>query len=145
MATIKCVCISAERKTSAASAGQCRATLRGLVGDVHYGKGTRQVSMLPWERVSEYFSEKGEPVCYGRFGENLVVDGLDWESLREGDLLCSGEVLLEVVRLGAGGPKSDAYQGEKVCAPMEKWFVFCRILREGLLQENMGLYKEEKG
>lgn len=145
MAVIKCVCISTERKASARSVGQCSATLQGLAGDVHYKKGEKHVSMLPFDRVEAYFAERKEPILYGRFGENLVVEGLDWSRLYVGERFLAGDVVLEIVRLGAGGPASDAYKGEKVCAPMEELFVFCKILREGILKENMGLSKEERG
>lgn len=142
MAQIKCVCISTKRKTSAQNIHQCQAALDGLSGDVHQGMGERQVSMLPMDAVEAYSAEKGTPIQYGRFGENLVVEGLDWDSIQKDDLLRIGHVLLKVVRLGAGGPKSEAYKGEKVCAPMEKQFIFCKILQEGLLQEGMDIVKE---
>lgn len=145
MAQIKCVCISTERKTSAEDIHQCQAALDGLAGDIHKGHGPRHVSMLPMDAVQTYFTEKGTPIQYGRFGENLVVEGLDWEHLQEGDRLRAGNVQLEIIRLGAGGPKSDAYKGKKVCAPMERYFIFCKILQEGTLQEGMDITKEENG
>lgn len=144
MARIQCICISTERKTSAKNIRQCRACIDGLDGDIHQGKGLRQISLLPMDQVSAYFAEKGASIQYGRFGENLVIDGLDWETLQEGDLLRAGCVLLEIIRIGAGGPKSDAYKGEKVCAPMEKLFIFCKILQEGMLQEGMEITKEDR-
>lgn len=144
MAQIKCVCISTKRKTRAENIHQCQATLEGLEGDIHKGHSHRHVSMLPMDVVQAYFAEGGSPIQYGRFGENLVVEGLGWEHLQEGDLLRAGTVQLEIVRLGAGGPKSDAYKGEKVCAPMEKYFIFCMILQEGTLREGMDIAKEEK-
>lgn len=143
MAQIKCVCISTRRKSSAENVHQCRATLQGLEGDVHFGMGEKQVSLLPMEQVDRYFADRGEDILYGRFGENLVVEGLEWKELRIGDRLRAGETLLEVVRIGAGGPASDAYQGEKVCSPMEEFFVFCRILKEGMLREE-AVIREEK-
>lgn len=144
MAQIKCVCISTERKTSANNIHECQAALDGLAGDIHQGQGPRQVSMLPLDAVETFFSENNESIRYGRFGENLVIDGLDWPSLRVGDLLRADTVLLKIVRLGAGGPKSDAYKGKKVCAPMEKKFIFCQILQEGTLREGMAIAKEEQ-
>ena len=56
MAKILCVCISKERKTCSQNIHECEADLQGLVGDVHYGMGRRnQVSLLPYEKVKEYF------------------------------------------------------------------------------------------
>lgn len=144
MARIKCVCISTRRKTSAENVRQCRATCEGLAGDIHFGMGKKHVSMLPMEQVGRYFASRGEEIHYGRFGENLVVEGLEWDNLQEGDRLRADSVLMEIVRIGAGGPASDAYRGEKVCTPMEAFFVFCEILEEGMLQEGAAMYKEEK-
>ena len=122
MAKILCVCISKERKTSSQNIHECEADLQGLVGDVHYGMGGRkQVSLLPYEKVKEYF--------------DLLVEGINWETIKEGNRFHCKDVLLEVVRIGAGGPASDAYKGEKVCSPMEPWFVFCQILKKGILKE----------
>ena len=136
MAKILCVCISKERKTSSQNIHECEATLQGLVGDVHYGMGgRRQVTLLPYEIVKPYFDEAGESVRYGRFGENLLVEGLDWNAIVEGSRFRCGDVLLGAVKIGAGGPASDAYKGEKVCSPMEPWFVFCQIIEAGKLRE----------
>lgn len=144
MAQIKCVCIDTKPKTSAENVRRCPAGKSGLAGDIHLGHQTRQVSLLPMEQVRDYFSKRGEPIRYGQFGENLVIEGFDWDGLKKGDLLRAGTVLLEITRIGAGGQKTEAYKGEKICAPMEKLYIFCRILEEGLLEENMEITKETK-
>ena len=145
MAKILCVCISKERKTSSQNIHECEATLQGLVGDVHYGMGgRRQVTLLPYEKVKAYFDETGQPVSYGRFGENLLTEGLDWNVIEEGSRFRCGDVLLEVVRIGAGGPASDAYKGEKVCSPMEPWFIFCQIIEPGILKEGAEIVPIDK-
>ena len=133
---IRGVCIDRQRKARAERVHVCTAVVQGLEGDVHCGRGERQVSLLPAEQTAAWFRGRQEEIRFGWFGENLTVEGLDWGSMREGRRLRSGDVLLEIVKVGAGGPASDAYQGEKVCAPMEKWFVFCRILTPGILRED---------
>ena len=93
MAKILCVCISKERKTCSQNIHECEADLQGLVGDVHYGMGGRkQVSLLPYEKVKEYFEHSGEDFRYGRFGENLLVEGIDWNSIAEGNRFRCGDV-----------------------------------------------------
>lgn len=141
MGTLKCVCVSKERKTSARSVRQCRADKDGLVGDIHYGFDKKQVSLLPYDRVKAYFDETGSEICYGRFGENLVAEGIEWAGIHLGDRFCCGDVVLEVVKTGAGGPASDAYKGKKVCSPMEPDFVFCRVLQGGILAEGQKIKK----
>ena len=86
MAKILCVCISKERKTCSQNIHECEADLQGLVGDVHYGMGGRkQVSLLPYEKVKEYFEQSEEEFRCGRFGENLLVEGINWNSIAEGN------------------------------------------------------------
>ena len=95
MAKILCVCISKERKTCSQNIHECEADLQGLVGDVHYGMGGRkQVSLLPYEKVKEYFEQSEEEFRCGRFGENLLVEGINWNSIAEGNRFRCGDVLL---------------------------------------------------
>lgn len=144
MGIIKCVCVSTRRKSAAQNIHTCQVKEQGLVGDIHYGMGRKpSVSMLPYEEVRDFFEQQGQEILYGRFGENLVVEGLEWEGLAIGDLLYSSDVVLEVVRIGAGGPASEVYKGEKVCAPMEPHFVFCRVRQEGILAEDSEIRKQE--
>ncbi|MDO5538599.1 MAG: MOSC domain-containing protein [Eubacteriales bacterium] len=144
MGVLKCVCISKERKASAYNVHNCGATKKGLEGDIHYGVSNKQISLLPCDKVREYFEEKGEDILYGRFGENLVVEGIGWKDICIGKRFISGNVILEVVKIGAGGPASDAYKGEKVCSPMEPYFVFCKVIRSGILAENDEIYEMDE-
>ena len=70
------------------------------------------------------------------------MEGIDWGGIAMGNRFRCGDVLLEVVRIGAGGPASDAYKGEKVCVPMEPWFVFCQIIETGRLKEGETIFEE---
>ena len=94
------------------------------------------------ESLCPEYSNHEEEFRYGRFGENLLVEGIDWNSIAEGNRFRCGDVLLEAVRIGAGGPASDAYKGEKVCTPMEPWFVFCQILEAGVLREGESILQQ---
>ena len=51
----------------------------GIEGDAHAGKWHRQVSMLSFEQF-EAFRKKGAPIEYGAFGENLLVEGFDFNA-----------------------------------------------------------------
>lgn len=71
----------------------------GGQGDAHAGKWHRQVSLLAAEKIEE-FKTKGAKVQYGAFGENLVVEGIDFANLPVGTLLRCNEVLLEITQIG---------------------------------------------
>lgn len=71
----------------------------GIEGDAHAGKWHRQVSLLSYDKI-QAFRQKGAQVDHGAFGENLVVEGIDFSSLPEGTRLwCSG-VVLEITQIG---------------------------------------------
>lgn len=50
------------------------------------GKWHRQVSLLSYDRIQE-FRARGAKVEDGAFGENLVVEGIDFKTLRSGQNL----------------------------------------------------------
>ena len=60
----------------------------GIEGDAHAGKWHRQVSLLSYDKVKE-FNERGAQVEDGAFGENLVVEGIDFRSLPVGMMIGS--------------------------------------------------------
>ena len=64
----------------------------GIEGDAHAGKWHRQVSLLSYDKVKE-FNERGAQVEDGAFGENLVVEGIDFRSLPVGMMIYIGDVV----------------------------------------------------
>lgn len=71
----------------------------GINGDAHAGKWHRQVSLLNLEKI-EAFRARGAEVEYGAFGENLVVEGIDFAKLPVGTRFQCGEVILELTQIG---------------------------------------------
>ena len=71
----------------------------GIEGDAHAGKWHRQVSLLSYDRVKE-FNQRGAGVEDGAFGENLVVEGLDFAALPVGTMLYCGPVELKITQIG---------------------------------------------
>ena len=71
----------------------------GIEGDAHAGSWHRQVSLLSADKIAA-FNEKGAGVIPGAFGENLVVEGMDFRALPVGTLLRCGDVLLEMTQIG---------------------------------------------
>ena len=71
----------------------------GLEGDAHAGKWHRQVSLLSGEKI-DAFRAKDAEVEDGAFGENLVVEGIDFAKLPVGTRFRCGEVVLELTQIG---------------------------------------------
>ena len=71
----------------------------GIEGDAHAGKWHRQISLLSYDKIRA-FQERGARVGHGAFGENLVVEGIDFRTLPVGTRLDCGDVVLEITQIG---------------------------------------------
>ena len=94
------VCISEKRGTQKKNIG--KALFRenwGIENDAHAGDWHRQVSLLSYDKI-QAFRARGAEVDDGAFGENLVVEGIDFRSLPVGTLLECNGVLLEMTQIG---------------------------------------------
>lgn len=97
---VKAVCISQKKGTEKHNVDRVHVRPRhGIDGDAHAGDWHRQVSLLSYEKVKE-FNEKGAGVGHGAFGENLVVEGIDFKSLPVGCLFLVGTAKLKMTQIG---------------------------------------------
>ncbi|MDO4483291.1 MAG: molybdopterin-binding protein [Clostridia bacterium] len=123
MGKVMAVCMSTQVGTQKQNVGAAEFDVNhGLAGDAHAGTWHRQVSLLSADKIEE-FNKRGANVVYGAFGENLVVEGMDFRALPVGTLLRCGDVLLEMTQIG-----KECHQG---CAIM-KTMGDCIMPREGV-------------
>jgi len=100
MGKIMAVCTSPEKGTAKRNEGRAEFIAgHGIAGDAHAGPWHRQVSLLSHNKI-EAFRQKGAKVEDGAFGENLVVEDIDFSSLPVGTLLECNDVLLEMTQIG---------------------------------------------
>ena len=134
MGIVHAVCTSEKKGTLKKNVGE--ALFRenwGIEGDAHAGNWHRQVSLLCLERIEE-FRARGAKVEFGAFGENLVVEGLDFRHLPVGTRLACGEVLLEMTQIGKQCHSGCAiYQVMGDCI-MPREGVFAKVLRGGRIR-----------
>lgn len=102
----------------------------GIRGDAHAGHWHRQVSLLSAEEVAA-FNAKGADVRPGAFGENLVVEGIDFRSLPVGTLLRCGDALLELTQIGKECHHHCAIYKKMGDCIMPHEGVFARVLAGG--------------
>ena len=102
----------------------------GIRGDAHAGRWHRQVSLLSADRIA-CFNEKGAGVGPGDFGENLVVEGIDFSSLPVGTWLRCGDVLLEITQIGKECHSHCAIYHKMGDCIMPREGVFARVLESG--------------
>lgn len=94
----------------------------GIEGDAHAGKWHRQVSLLSYEKI-ETFRARGAVVEDGAFGENLVVEGIDFKTLPIGTRFQCNDVVLELTQIG-----KECHHGCEIFQKMGE----CIMPREGV-------------
>ena len=131
---VKAICISDKRgiEKRAIEEGHFLVDF-GIEGDAHAGHWHRQVSLLSYDKV-RVFNERGANVIDGAFGENLVVEGIDFRSLPVGTRLYAGTVLLEMTQIGKECHSHCAIYKRMGECIMPKEGVFARVIREGIIR-----------
>lgn len=106
----------------------------GIEKDAHAGKWHRQVSLLSFEKI-EAFKAKGANVRDGDFGENLIVEGIDFRQCPIGTRFRCNDVVLELTQIGKECHKGCAiYQVMGDCI-MPREGVFTRVIHGGTISE----------
>ena len=142
MGTVRAVCLSAEKGTQKENAGRAELVVQhGLQGDAHAGDWHRQVSLLSLQKIEE-FRARGAEVEYGAFGENLVVDGIDFAGLPVGTRLRCGEALLEMTQIGKECHNHCAIYKLMGDCIMPREGVFARVLQGGVIKTGDEIHVE---
>ena len=102
----------------------------GIEGDAHAGKWHRQVSLLSYDKI-EAFRQRGARVENGAFGENLVVEGIDFSALPVGTRLACGDVVLEITQIGKECHHGCAIFQQMGDGIMPREGVFAKVIRGG--------------
>jgi MOSC domain-containing protein YiiM len=127
------VCLSEAKGTAKHNVGKAEFVPdHGIQGDAHAGKWHRQVSLLSHEKI-EAFRASGARVDDGAFGENLVVEGIDFSSLPVGTVFFCGDVVLEMTQIGKECHQHCAiFQSMGDCI-MPREGVFARVIQGGTI------------
>jgi len=116
----------------------------GIEGDAHAGKWHRQISLLSAEKIDAFrkraAGKKAEgtavpDIPYGAFGENLVVQDIDFAELPVGTRFHCGSVELELTQIGKEcHDHCEIYRLMGECI-MPHEGVFARVLAGGRVSE----------
>lgn len=139
---IKAICISEKRGTVKRPIKQAKCIVNfGIENDAHAGNWHRQISLLSYDKVKE-FNSKGGNVVDGDFGENILVEGIDFSSLPVGTRFYIGDVLLEMTQIGKEcHSHCEIFHRVGDCI-MPRVGVFAKVLQEGMLEEGMEVIGE---
>ena len=106
----------------------------GIENDAHAGKWHRQVSLLSFDKI-EAFKAKGADVKDGDFGENLVVEGIDFRNCPIGTKFGCNDVILELTQIGKECHHGCAiFQAMGDCI-MPREGVFTKVTHGGTISE----------
>jgi molybdenum cofactor synthesis domain-containing protein len=134
MGKVCAVCISEKKGTEKRNINEAEFIRgHGLKGDAHAGDQNRQVSLLSLEKI-EMFRAQGAAVLYGAFGENLVVQGIDFRSLPVGTKLRCNDVVLEITQIGKECHSRCAIYEQMGDCIMPREGVFARVIKGGSLK-----------
>jgi len=104
----------------------------GIEDDAHGGKWHRQVSLLSADKIDE-FRAKGAQVIDGDFGENLIVEGIDFKALPIGTKFACNDVILELSQIGKEcHTKCSIYYSMGDCI-MPREGVFAKVIKGGTI------------
>lgn len=131
---VKAVCISDKRGTEKYEIPEAHLIENfGIEGDAHAGAWHRQVSLLSYDKVLA-FNERGANVGHGAFGENLVVEGLDFRTFPVGSKITAGTAELRMTQIGKECHSHCAiYQRMGECI-MPHEGVFAEVVKEGVVR-----------
>lgn len=145
MGIVKAVCISEKKGTEKKPVAEGHFRVEyGIEGDAHAGNWHRQVSLLSYEKVNE-FNQKGGMAEDGAFGENLLVEGMDFRAMPVGTRLICGDVILEITQIGKECHSHCAIFHRVGDCIMPREGVFARVLQGGVIRpgDSMRVMEED--
>ncbi|MDR0524771.1 MAG: MOSC domain-containing protein [Spirochaetaceae bacterium] len=142
MGKVRAVCISEAKGTPKRNVGSGEfAVQHGIKGDAHAGNWHRQVSLLAYQKIAD-FRAKGAEIEDGAFGENLIVEDIDFKNLPVGAILHCGDVTLEITQIGKEcHSHCEIFKKMGDCI-MPREGVFAKVLHGGTIKIGDNLYAE---
>lgn len=144
MGIVRAVCISKEKGTEKKPIPEGHFIENfGIEGDAHAGNWHRQVSLLSHEKV-EAFNEKGGMAEDGAFGENLLVEGMDFRAMPVGTRLSCHGVILEITQIGKECHSHCAIFHRVGDCIMPREGVFAKVIRGGVIRPGDAMTVEKE-
>lgn len=141
MGVVKAVCISEKRGTKKINVHKANFIKNyGIENDAHADSNWhRQVSLLSYEKISD-FRKRGADINYGDFGENIVVEGFDFNKFPIGTMFKCGDVILELTQIGKKcHSHCEIFKQMGECI-MPRNGVFAKVINEGIISEGDEFY-----
>jgi len=111
----------------------------GLVGDVHGGKGERQVSLFGSESKEKIRNIGVKGLCFGNFSENLTTEGIELHKLNSGTRLRIGETILEISQVGKECYLDCAIREMEGQCVLQSEVIFAKVITGGYIRQGDGI------
>ncbi len=105
----------------------------GFVGDIHGGKGKRQVSLIAQETMDALKATELKGLCVNRFAANLTTADIAIWEYPEGTKVEVGETLIEITKVGKECHLGCEVLAKRGSCMLAKHCVFAQVLRGGSL------------
>jgi molybdopterin-guanine dinucleotide biosynthesis protein A/MOSC domain-containing protein YiiM len=106
----------------------------GILKDAHAGETVRQVSLLSLESIRTMEKRLNTTLSFGRFAENVVVDG-SLHGIRPKDIIAIGnDVVLEVTVIGKECHKACPIRLQTGDCIMPREGIFARVVASGTVR-----------
>lgn len=103
----------------------------GIEGDLHAGKGKRQVSLLANESLVKIRAQTVKGLCSGKFSENIATEGIALWELKIGTKLFIGESVLEISQVGKECHDGCAINAQVGQCIMPQAGIFTKVIKGG--------------
>jgi len=139
MAKVRAICISERKGTEKNFVAEADfIENHGILNDAHAGDWHRQVSLLAYEKISD-FNKQGANVVDGAFGENLVIEGIDLSALSIGTKLKCNDVEFELTQIGKECHNHCSIYYKMGKCIMPKYGVFAKVVIGGKIRVGDGI------
>ncbi len=144
MGRIVAICTSVQKGTQKKEVSKINLVQNfGLEGDAHGGNWHRQVSLLSHESIED-FKTRGAIVDFGSFGENLIVEGLDFSKLLVGERVLGENFEMEITQIGKEcHTRCKIYDMVGDCI-MPKEGLFAKVIKGGEIKKDDIINIKEK-
>lgn len=135
MAKVLAVCISETKGVVKNPIEQAEFRVdHGMVNDAHAGNWHRQVSWLGDESAEKVRQAGIEDISAGRFGENILTEGIVLYELPIGTQFRVGETLQEVTQIGKECHTGCAIKQLTGDCVMPREGIFTKVLEGGMIK-----------
>lgn len=119
--------------------------MNGIENDIHADDWNRQVSLLTRSSIERYEKKLGKAITPGSFGENIVIEGLEFGDVHLLDRIKCGEVIFEVTKTGIENHDEQCpfCEKENDCLMVNEG-IFTRVVSPGVIEKGASAFHQPK-